>query len=149
MLEKWLPQALPLRRAATTPTAAPVAKATQDWDRAIFDPARLSESFGSFNAIARQLLQDFVADAAERIAVIVTAAQTGDVQAVRGPAHALKGGALSVGATRLGNIASDLQDACDANDTTMMQLMAELLAPTLDELRELLPVILQHEDTAA
>ncbi|MBS4045116.1 MAG: response regulator [Alphaproteobacteria bacterium] len=148
MLEKWLPQALPLRRPATAPSAAPVAQAMQDWDRAIFDPARLSESFGSFNAIARQLLQEFVTDAAGRIAAIASAAQTGDLQAVRGPAHALKGGALSVGATRLGHIAGDLQDACDAGDTAMMQLMAELLAPTLDELRALLPVILQQEDAA-
>jgi CheY-like chemotaxis protein/HPt (histidine-containing phosphotransfer) domain-containing protein len=148
MLETWLPQALPLRRAATAASAAPTSSAAPDWDRAIFDPARLRESFGSFNAIARQLLQDFVADAEGRIAVITTAAQADDMAAVRGATHAMKGGALSVGATRLGNIASDLQDACDANDTAMMQLMAELLAPTLDELRGLLPVILQHEDVA-
>jgi signal transduction histidine kinase/CheY-like chemotaxis protein/HPt (histidine-containing phosphotransfer) domain-containing protein len=149
MLEKWLPQALPLRRSATASSAAPAAQPMQDWDRAIFDPARLRESFGSFNAIARQLLQGFVADAAERIAAIATAAQAGDAQAVRGPAHALKGGALSVGAARLGNIAGDLQDACDAGDTAMIQLMTELLAPTLDELRDLLPLILQHEDAVA
>lgn len=148
MLEKWLPQALPLRR----PLAAAVRAAKDaaaDWDRAIFDPARLRESFGSFNAVARQLLQDFVADATSRVADIETAAQTGHLQTIRAQAHALKGGALSVGAQRLGSIAGDLQDACDAEDAAMMQLMAELLAPTLDELRGLLPVILQHEDAPA
>ena len=145
MLEKWLPQALPLRR----PLEAAVREAKDtaaDWDRAIFDTAQLRESFGSFNAMARQLLQDFVADAAQRVAEIEAAAQTGNLQTVRAQAHALKGGALSVGAARLGSIAGDLQDACDAEDAAMMQLMAELLAPTLDELRGLLPVILQHED---
>jgi signal transduction histidine kinase/CheY-like chemotaxis protein/HPt (histidine-containing phosphotransfer) domain-containing protein len=148
MLEKWLPQALPLRRPLATAARAATDTAA-DWDRAIFDPARLRESFGSFNVIARQLLQDFVADAAQRVAEIETAAQTGNLQTVRAQAHALKGGALSVGAARLGSIAGDLQDACDAEDAAMMQLMAELLAPTLDELHGLLPVILQHEDAPA
>jgi signal transduction histidine kinase/CheY-like chemotaxis protein/HPt (histidine-containing phosphotransfer) domain-containing protein len=150
MLEKWLPQALPLRRPAAATSAAPATKRAPDWDRAIFDPARLRESFGSFNAMARQLLQDFVADAGQRVAVLEAGAQGAtDPQALRALAHALKGGALSVGAARLGSIAGDLQDACDAGDTAMIELMAGLLAPTLDELRDLLPVILQHEDTDA
>jgi signal transduction histidine kinase/CheY-like chemotaxis protein/HPt (histidine-containing phosphotransfer) domain-containing protein len=149
MLEKWLPQALPLRRPLAAVARDGQRPAAAGWDRGIFDTARLRESFGSFNAIARQLLQDFVVDAESRIAAIATAVQAGNMQAVRGQAHALKGGALSVGAARLGSIAGDLQDACDAGDAAMMQLMAELLAPTLDELRALLPVVLQHEDAAA
>ncbi|PJI37565.1 hybrid sensor histidine kinase/response regulator [Ferrovibrio sp.] len=148
MLEKWLPQALPLRRVPTA-SASGTARTAPDWDRAIFDPDRLRESFGNFNAMARQLLQDFVIDATGRLAAIDAAARTGDPQALRPLAHALKGGALSVGAARLGTIAGDLQDACDAGDVAMMQLMAELLPATLDELRSLLPVILQHEDAPA
>lgn len=152
MLETWMPQALPLRRPAdaATGTVQPSAAAREaGWDRDIFDPSMLRESFGSFNAAARRLLQDFVADASLRVAMITEAVQGGDPQAVRPLAHALKGGAYSVGAKRLGTIASDLQDACDDGDTAMMGLMAEMLGPTLDELRALLPAILQHEDTTA
>ncbi|MFN4276047.1 MAG: ATP-binding protein [Ferrovibrio sp.] len=152
MLETWMPQALPLRRpaGAADNTLQPTTTAPgPSWDRDIFDPSQLRESFGGFNDLARQLLRDFVADAGLRVAAIAEAVQGGDPQVVRPLAHALKGGAYSVGAKRLGTIASDLQDACDEADTAMMNLMAEMLAPTLDELRDLLPTILQNEDIAA
>ncbi|WP_341915532.1 ATP-binding protein, partial [Ferrovibrio terrae] len=148
MLAQWLPQALPLRRAATaapvlaTPAAPPVA-ARLDWDRDIFDPDKLGESFGAFNAAAKQLLQDFLTDAQDRVDAIATAQSGGDIAALRHLAHALKGGALTVGATRLGNLAADLQDACDADDLETAALMAELLPPTLDELTATLPLILK------
>ncbi|MFN4163351.1 MAG: ATP-binding protein [Ferrovibrio sp.] len=152
MLETWLPRALPLRRPADAMTAAeqpPAAARRLSWDRDIFDPSQLHESFGGFNDLARQLLRDFVADAGQRVAAITEAVRGGDPQVVRPLAHALKGGAYSVGAKRLGTIASDLQDACDEADTAMMTLMAEMLGPTLDELRDLLPIILENEDITA
>ncbi|WP_341916419.1 Hpt domain-containing protein, partial [Ferrovibrio terrae] len=148
MRAQWLPPALPRRRAATaapvlaTPAAPPVA-ARLDWDRDIFDPDKLGESFGAFNAAAKQLLQDFLTDAQDRVDAIATAQSGGDIAALRHLAHALKGGALTVGATRLGNLAADLQDACDADDLETAALMAELLPPTLDELTATLPLILK------
>ena len=39
-----------------------------------------------------------------------------------------------MGARRLGDIASDVQDAADGEDIDTAQLMASLLAPTYDEL---------------
>ncbi|MEK9968447.1 MAG: ATP-binding protein [Ferrovibrio sp.] len=146
VLAQWLPQALPLRRPATETTDSEVVAVPStkpDWDRDIFDPSRLAESFGSFDATAKQFLQDFVADAGERIAEIVKLQDGRDLPALRHLAHALKGGALTVGATRLGNLASDLQDACDASDPDTAQLMAELLPATLDELNAALPTILK------
>lgn len=145
MLAQWLPQALPLRRAAaaTAVQAMPAAPEAPSWDRDIFDPARLAESFGSFDATAKQFLQDFTADAGTRVARILTLQDGSDMTALRHEAHALKGGALTVGATRLGNLAADLQDACDTGDIDTAQLMAELLPPTLDELKAALPLILK------
>uniref|UniRef100_UPI003137B51E ATP-binding protein n=1 Tax=Ferrovibrio terrae TaxID=2594003 RepID=UPI003137B51E len=148
MLAQWLPQALPLRRAARAapvlapPAAQPVA-AKLDWDRDIFDPDKLGESFGAFNAAAKQLLQDFLSDAQDRVTTIAAAQSGGDMAALRHLAHALKGGALTVGATRLGTLAGELQDACDAEDMDTAALMAELLPPTLDELTATLPLILK------
>jgi signal transduction histidine kinase/CheY-like chemotaxis protein/HPt (histidine-containing phosphotransfer) domain-containing protein len=146
VLAQWLPQALPLRRAATdhvsdAPAAAPEAK--PDWDRGIFDPARLEESFGSFDSVAKQFLQEFAADAGERVAAIAALQDGRDLKALRHLAHTLKGGALTVGATRLGTLAADLQDACDAADAETAQLLAGLLPATLDELTAALPTILK------
>jgi len=143
MLAQWLPQALPLRRAAAAAQAMPAAPEAPSWDRDIFDPARLVESFGRFDATAKQFLQDFVRDAEQRVGGILKLQDGSDMTALRHEAHALKGGALTVGATRLGNLAADLQDACDAADLETAQLMAELLPPTLDELKATLPQILK------
>ena len=143
MLAQWLPQALPLRRPAQ---AEPGAAANDpDWDRDIFDPTPLTEAFGGFDATARQLLQEFVVDAAGRIAAIEAMAGTARAAELRGQVHILKGAARSVGARRLGNIASDLQDACDTGDDETIVLLAGILVPCLDELRLALPLILNSD----
>ncbi|MFC3675642.1 hybrid sensor histidine kinase/response regulator [Ferrovibrio xuzhouensis] len=142
MLAQWLPQGLELRRPAAAAAPAVTAPAKPGWDHGIFDPAMLRDTFGGFEVTAKDFLRDFITDAARRVAAIETTAAAGDLAQTRGLAHALKGGALTVGATRLGTIAADLQDACDAGDIETMQLMAELLGPTLAELQAALPAIL-------
>jgi signal transduction histidine kinase/CheY-like chemotaxis protein/HPt (histidine-containing phosphotransfer) domain-containing protein len=150
MLTQWLPQALPLRVPASkaaapkVTTAAPAATPGPDWDTDIFDPAPLAEMFGSLNDAAKGFLSNFVADAATRVAEVEAAMAKGDLEAARFAAHTLKGSGRSMGANRLGNLASDLQDACDANDTDTAALMAELLPDTWRELNETLPQILRH-----
>ncbi len=146
MLAHWLPQALPLRRSAESLVAAELAKPKPQavaWDTDIFDATKLAESFGSFNDMARQLLQEFLRDARDRLDQVNTALAAGDLVQLRHLAHALKGGALTIGAGRLGHLAGDLQDACDAQDADTAALMAELLPPTLDELDATLPLILK------
>src|SRR3546814_2246714 len=61
------------------------------WDVTVFDTTPLREAFGGFDAGATQLLQEFVADAVDRIAEI--ARHDGDAAALRPLAPALKGGA--------------------------------------------------------
>jgi signal transduction histidine kinase/CheY-like chemotaxis protein/HPt (histidine-containing phosphotransfer) domain-containing protein len=147
MLAHWLPQALPLRRSAeivavaATPAKPKAPAAT--WDTDIFDTTKLAESFGSFNDMARQLLQEFAHDARDRLDEVNAALAAGDLAQLRHLAHALKGGALTIGAGRLGQLAGDLQDACDAQDADTAALMADLLPPTLDELTATLPLILK------
>ncbi len=142
-LAQWLPQALPLRRpAGHDAKLAKPAPPTPQWDPDIFDPARLTETFGAFDAAAGEFLSRFVEDAVEKLPKIAAAAAARDLKALRHEAHALKGAGYSMGATRLGNLASDLQDACDANDADTAALMAELLEPTVQELQDALPKIL-------
>ncbi len=150
MLTKWLPQALALRVPASkaappaTAAAAPAAAPGPDWDTDIFDPGPLSEMFGSLDDAAKGFLSNFVADAAKRIEDVTAAMARGDLDAARFAAHTLKGSGRSMGANRLGNLASDLQDACDANDTDTAALMAELMPDTWRELNDTLPQIMRH-----
>ena len=142
-LAQWLPQALALRRpAGRDASLAKPTPPTPQWDPDIFDPARLTETFGSFDAAAAEFLSRFVEDALEKLPAIAAAAAANDLKILRHEAHALKGAGYSMGATRLGNLASDLQDACDAGDTDTAALMAELLEPTVKELQDALPKIL-------
>jgi signal transduction histidine kinase/DNA-binding response OmpR family regulator/HPt (histidine-containing phosphotransfer) domain-containing protein len=144
-LAHFLPQALPLRRPANSNRGAvqPAAPGpAPSWDTDIFDPQVLRDSFGSFDQKVKELLQDFIADTAEKIKAIEQAAGIPDIAGTRRTAHALKGAARSIGANRLGQVAADLQDACDAQDADMVKIMARLLAPTYEELRGLMPAIL-------
>ena len=152
MLAQWLPQALPLRRPAGAQSVAiaeqndaPPAGAAMDWDPDIFTPARLAETFGAFDATAKELLRNFIVDAGDKVAQLQQAAASRDLHAGREISHALKGSARSLGADRLGQIASDIQDACDAEDTDMMALMTDLLPDTLAELQQTLPKILAYD----
>jgi HPt (histidine-containing phosphotransfer) domain-containing protein len=63
------------------------------------------------------------------------ALQAGDAAAARHEAHALKGAALSIGATRLGLTASDLQDVLDAGDMDTAELLASSLPDSAEELQ--------------
>ncbi|WP_374468486.1 Hpt domain-containing protein [Ferrovibrio sp.] len=110
----------------------------------------LTEAFGSFDANAQALLRDFVDDTEQKVAALTRqiAERTGHA-VLRDLSHMLKGAARSVGARRLGNVAGDLQDACDAGDDGRIALLAGMLGPSLDELRQTLPLILKSGDRNA
>jgi len=139
MLEHWLPQAQPLRRvveaADTAQTmAAPHPRPAIDPDILSFD--RLEASFGTIDQEARAFLHAFSADIAPRLARIEDSFAAGDLSACRHETHALKGAALSIGADRLGRLASDLQDALDAEDRDTAELLISVLGPTGEELAQ-------------
>ncbi len=135
MLESRLPQALDLRQRGGA--KEPVPSAVMDSiDPDIFALDRLTDSFGAFDDEARDFLREFVEDLPDRIKRIEVAVSAGNVPTARGEAHSLKGAALSIGATRLGNLASDLQDMLDAEDIESAELVATVLSPTVDELRD-------------
>jgi PAS domain S-box-containing protein len=134
MLERFLPQAQALRLPAEAP-ARPARPAAQI-DPQILDLGRLADAFGSFDDEARQFLAGFLADVPDMVGQITTALGAGNLAGARHAAHALKGAARSIGAIRLGRLASDVQDCIDASDAETAAVLADLLPPTEAELRE-------------
>lgn len=144
-LAEFLPQALPLRISQAKAQPEPVEShgaGDADWDTDIFDATQMTEAFGSIDADAKALIKDAAQGWRGRIEEIETAIAAGDQPAARHAAHALKGAALSVGAKRLGRLASDIQDALDAGDMDMAGILSEVLMDSLDEFNAVLPKIL-------
>ncbi|MEI6556798.1 MAG: ATP-binding protein [Rhodospirillaceae bacterium] len=136
-LERHLPAAKALRRCWTGaggPAPAPALPALADIDREIFDPAQLRQAFGTAEGEALEFLRSFLAAVPGYLGGIESACAAADLDGAHHAAHALKGAARAVGARRLGEIASDVQDAAEAADLETAQLMASLLGPTFDEL---------------
>ncbi len=146
VLETWLPKAQTLRvpadptgtqqPVANTATAGESGQATPlSIDPDIFDPARLTETFGAFDHDARAFLADFLHRAEALVDEISANLTTGDVMRAKKAAHAIKGSARSVGAERLGRLGGDLQTAIEHDDHDTAEVVAELLPMTLEELQ--------------
>ncbi len=135
-LEKWLPGARDLRRRPEAKSAAVPAKpAAPQIDPAIFERARIEEMFGGWNTEGRDFLVSFLDGVPAMLAKIDAAIAASDCAGARDAAHALKGAARSMGAVRLGQLASDLQDVLDAEDMdTAGLLLQPMLEPTYQEL---------------
>jgi len=135
LLAKHLPQALPLRRSPSASASATSCKAAAvEVDPDILDTERLEETFGTV-AEALPFLHDFL-DSADQMAAELqghlTAGALGDARHV---AHMLKGAGRSAAAERLGRLGAQMQDFLDAGDGETALMFAELLPPTIAELR--------------
>jgi signal transduction histidine kinase/CheY-like chemotaxis protein/HPt (histidine-containing phosphotransfer) domain-containing protein len=139
-LARLLPGAAALRRHAAPPAVAAAGSADPfaGLDRDVFDPDRLAETFGAFDGEAFDFVADFRRDLPERIAAVGAAMEAGDLARAHHLAHAIKGAARSIGAMRLGQIASDVQDALDGGDAATAAFMTGLLEPTREELEQAL-----------
>ena len=144
-LEANLPQALALRviEDSDPESSGEEAEAPQDAidellaavDKQVFDPDQLYDSFGPFDAMTAQFVSDFVADLDGSITDLGKALETESYPTARDIAHAMKGAAASVGAVRMGQIMSDIQDRLDDNDPDTAALFCQLLPQTLEELK--------------
>ena len=146
VLRALLPAAFGLRGAAAEPpldgtmeAAGPapsddVSGVLAGLDPQIFDTARLADSFGGFGIEAAELVADFMAKLPDRLSAVEAAMASGDHAEARHVAHAVKGAANSIGAARLGEIMSDIQDALDADDPDTASLFVQLIPQTRDEL---------------
>jgi len=134
ILAKWLPAAKDFRRRPEVKATAAPKKAEPEIDPAIFELDRVKEMFGDWTSEAKDFVNSFLEGAPDMIARVETALAAADAKAAREAAHALKGASRSLGAARLGQLASDLQDMLDAGDLETAALLQSMLAPTLDEL---------------
>jgi len=148
-LAAHLPQALPLRRPAGQDARPAGPAAAPDWDPDVFDPAVLGDAAGGLDQEACELIAGAALAWVTKVQDINRALAASDPGAARQAVHSLKGATLSVGANRLGRIASDMQDALDAGDADFAAILAEVLEPTLDEFRAALPKILKTRGSAA
>jgi HPt (histidine-containing phosphotransfer) domain-containing protein len=87
---------------------------------------------GDDEATLRSVLAEFLANARENVCDIETALAAQDMPAVASAAHKLKGGALSVGARALQEVAATFEAAARPGDPAKCR---EMLAPLERELR--------------
>jgi CheY-like chemotaxis protein len=158
MVERFMPQALALRRTAdgqsrvseTKPVppgsaAAPVISI----DRNVFDMARFQEAFGEIDGEARAFLAGFLDNATTAQDDLGAAFDRGDATSARGRAHSLKGSALSIGAVRLGQLAGEIEGFIDDQDLETAAFMATLIAKSVEELQEAVAPLLQPRTQAS
>ncbi|MBM3557225.1 MAG: response regulator, partial [Alphaproteobacteria bacterium] len=121
-LEKWLPNALNLRKEkgaakAKPPEPAPPApQPAAEPQGAILDRSRLEEIFGDEEDEAKAFVASFVSHAQGMVDDVARHLEAGEATEAREVAHALKGAARSVGAMRLGDAAAEVQDCLDRKD---------------------------------
>ena len=129
-LEKWLPGAADLRRAAQKADSGRTVKI----DPQIFDQRRFVETFGDVSRETVGYLAAFLSDARSNVIALNAAMETQDWAQARHYAHAVKGAAGSIGAVRLAQVASEVQDLLDAGDPDTAQLFTGGLETTVEEL---------------
>ena len=113
-------------------------------DPDIFDTAKLIDSFGAFDESAAEFVVDFLASLETRIGARGESLAAEDGSGARDIAHALKGAANSIGATRVGGIMGDIQDMLDAGDISTAALFADVLPDVYAELRDEVGPLCDH-----
>jgi len=112
-------------------------------DPDVFDFEPMGEIYKWDMARLKPILAGFLDNCAGKVAAIDTA---GD--ALAEIAHGLKGAAHTAGATRLGRLAADLEDAAKSGDTDTVDALKALIAPTFEELKVALVPFLNERGTA-
>jgi len=74
-----------------------------------FDVARLDESCSGNVPLKMKVIERYLATSLDSIAQIMSAVATGDGNAAKSAAHALKGSSLTIGATKLGDLCQTME----------------------------------------
>ena len=137
-LARWLPdtdRAMPAAQSSSDDGSNPEADT-------LIDPGILQQLFEEVGSeMAPQVLATFITELKDQTAVLETASDRSDLDALGKAAHRLKGTAASFGATRLSTALAELEQAAhsghkDSVSQTMPGVIA-LAGSTLDELLEL------------
>ena len=118
--------------AAAAPSPADAAAAA---DEPVVDAGNLVQAFGALDAPARQMLAEFVDQAAAAIAVVSAAAHERDAARLQRTAHRLAGSSAAIGAVRLGRLFAQIDAAADTGAWQRIDGMTAALAGCLAETR--------------
>jgi HPt (histidine-containing phosphotransfer) domain-containing protein len=103
-------------------------------DDPVLDDAILSNmAGGSGSDVVATLVEGFLEEARERVSAIEEAVARHDVAAVGFQAHALKSTAQTYGATRLGSVASILEEAAKVPECEIVRHRAGYIEGLMDE----------------
>ncbi len=94
----------------------PADAAAADAGEPVFDAGNLLQAFGALDASARQMLAEFVDQAAAAIAAVSDAAHERDAAQLQRTAHRLAGSSASMGAVRLARLFAQVDAAADTGD---------------------------------
>ena len=146
VLEFHMAHALPLRRAEEPDSDGEAADtaAAPSVDADIFDVALLNDSFGAFDRSAAEFVEKFLTSLEARIPTLQEAVSGEDGPTARDIAHALKGAANSIGATRIGGVFGDIQDMLDADDIATAAMFVDVLPDVYAELRDEVGPLCDH-----
>ena len=99
------------------------------FDRSMLATLRAADPTGS-RAFSSRLINQFLQEARQRLDALHGAVGRGDAAAIKAQAHALKGSSMTIGATRLAAIATQMEDLADS--PLSLEPASELL-PELDQ----------------
>jgi PAS domain S-box-containing protein len=131
-LQRWLPHTIP----AAVDAAMPVATALPQLAHPpALDPVTLDALTGGNAAVARELLDDFLASTAQDLAELDSARVAGDLPALTRQAHKIKGAARMVGALEVAETAGQLEASGRGEEWPAILPLAADLATAAERLR--------------
>jgi signal transduction histidine kinase/CheY-like chemotaxis protein/HPt (histidine-containing phosphotransfer) domain-containing protein len=132
VLRRWMPHTIPAPADADAP---PIAALPQLAHPPALDPATLDALTGGSDAVARELLDDFLASTVHDLAELDHAREAGDLPALTRQAHKIKGAARMVGAVELAETAGQLEASGRGEEWPAILPLAADLSTAAERLR--------------
>jgi len=134
-LARWLPSAEPAGEPGGEPDRPPAPLRSSDEERSTFDRQEFLGRMMGDEALAREVIEGFLADVPRRLEALRRSFDGGDAQAVAREAHSIKGAAANVGAESLRQAASQVETAGRAGEFEAVRRLAPELAACFDAVR--------------
>ncbi len=148
VLTKWLsPQtpSTPIQPETAISTPLPTPSPSTDQSAVNLQTLKELENQGG-REFLQTMIQRFVEDALHCVTLIEQALDTHDVATIQEAAHGLKGISRNMGAEALAQVAVDLEIACKAGHTTVLQSFRRTLQESFQYTRQNLEKILDGPD---
>ncbi len=131
-LQRWLPHTIPAPADAAMPDAVALPQLAHP---PALDPVTLDALTGGNVAVARELLDDFLASTVQDLTELDSAREAGDLPALTRQAHKVKGAARMVGALELAEAAGQLEASGRGEEWPAILPLAADLATAAERLR--------------